>query len=73
MTDLDKQIIAYFRFVPAASAQMVAGDMGLNERTVQDAMRDLDDAGFLIMRNGWYRLSEAAKIKSAKGLDDFSL
>jgi hypothetical protein len=28
---------------------------------VQDALIKLDDSGHLLMRNGWYRVSEAHK------------
>lgn len=51
-------IIAYFRIVPAASAEMVARDLGLPQRGVQDVLHQMDDDGDVIMRNGWYRLSE---------------
>lgn len=51
-------IIAYFRIVPVASAEMVAQDLGLPQRSVQDALHKMDDDGDILMRNGWYRLSE---------------
>ena len=54
-------LLAYLRIIPAASAEMMAGDLGLSPREVQDALHQMDDAGDVILRNGWYRLSAAAK------------
>jgi DNA-binding transcriptional regulator PaaX len=54
-------LLAYLRIIPAASAEMMADDLGLSHRDVQDALHEMDDAGDVILRNGWYRLSAAAK------------
>ena len=55
------QIMTYFRIIPAASAEMVASELGLDPREVQDMLIQMDDDGDLLMRNGFYRLSEMAK------------
>lgn len=55
------QILTYFRIIPAASAEMVASELGLDPREVQDMLIQMDDDGDLLMRNGFYRLSEMAK------------
>jgi Mn-dependent DtxR family transcriptional regulator len=55
------QILTYFRIIPAASAEMVASELGLDPRDVQDMLIQMDDDGDLLMRNGWYRLSEKSR------------
>jgi hypothetical protein len=55
------QILTYFRIIPAASAEMVTSELGLDPREVQDMLIQMDDDGDLLMRNGFYRLSEMAK------------
>jgi Mn-dependent DtxR family transcriptional regulator len=35
--------------------------LGVSERAAQEALHKLDDDGYVMMRNGWYRLSEAYK------------
>ena len=55
------QILTYFRIIPAASGEMVASELGLDPREVQDTLIQMDDDGDLLMRNGFYRLSELAK------------
>lgn len=59
--DLRKTLLAYFAIVPSACADMAASDLGINQRQLQDMLHKLDDDGFLLMKNGWYRLSERAK------------
>ena len=59
--DLRSTLLAYFAIVPSACADMVASDLGLSQREVQDELIIMDDDGLLLMRNGFYRLSERAK------------
>ena len=59
--DLRSTLLAYFAIVPSACADMVASDLGLSQREVQDQLIIMDDEGLLLMRNGFYRLSERAK------------
>ena len=59
--NLRKTLLAYFAIVPSACADMVASDLGLGKREVQDMLHKMDDDGDLLMRNSWYRLSERAK------------
>ena len=63
--DLRSTLLAYFAIVPSACADMVASDLGLSQREVQDMLHKMDDDGDLLMKNGWYRISERAK-KDAK-------
>jgi predicted transcriptional regulator len=55
------KLLAYLRIVPSADAEMMAQDLGLSRRDVQTELHKMDDAGDVIMRCGWYRLSEKAK------------
>ena len=56
------KIMAYLRDIKiAAKAIDIAQAIGEDERTVQDALLELDDADMVIMRNGWY-------LASAKGM-----
>ena len=59
--NLRETLLAYFAIVPSACADMAASDLGLNHREVQDMLHKLDDDGSLLMKSGWYRLSERAK------------
>lgn len=54
-------ILTYFQITPTATGDMVASELGLDPREVQDTLVQMDDDGDLLMRNGWYRLSEVAK------------
>lgn len=60
--DLRSTLLAYFAIVPSACADMVASDLGLSQREVQDQLIIMDDEGLLLMRNGFYKLSERAKL-----------
>lgn len=53
----------YLRFNPSASAEMMAQELGLSPREVQETLHQMDDEGEVIMRQGWYRISEAAKMR----------
>jgi hypothetical protein len=59
--NLRETLLAYFAIVPSACADMVASDLGLSQRLVQQELILMDDEGFLLMKGGWYRLSERAK------------
>jgi hypothetical protein len=48
--NLRETLLAYF-----------ASDLGLGKREVQNMLIEMDDEGDLLMKNGWYRLSERAK------------
>jgi Mn-dependent DtxR family transcriptional regulator len=54
-----------FLFVLAWSASLTLTIcltyLGVSERAAQEALHKLDDDGYVMMRNGWYRLSEAYK------------
>lgn len=56
-------LISYLRIIPSATADIMAKDLGLMRREVQKTLHQMDDDGEVIMRQGWYRLSEAAKMR----------
>ena len=62
-------LLSYLRIIPAASADMMAQELELSRREVQEALIQMDDDGDVIMRGGWYRLSEAAKMRLGEKLD----
>ena len=52
------KIMAHLRDIKiAAKAIDIAQAVGEDERMVQDALLELDDADMVIMRNGWYLAS----------------
>lgn len=62
-------LLSYLRIIPAASADMMAQELGLSHREVQETLIQMDDDGDVIMRGGWYRISEAAKMRLGKKAD----
>ena len=62
MENLKSKIMAYLREIKVADqVPQISQAIGEDERTVQDALLELDDADMVIMRNGWY-------LASAKGM-----
>jgi predicted transcriptional regulator len=45
----------------ASTAQEIADDINATSAHVQAALIEMDDAGDVLMRNGWYRLSERVR------------
>jgi len=60
---------AYLRIILVANANMIAMELGLPHREVQETLHQMDDDGEVIMRQGWYRLSEAAKMRLGERSD----
>ena len=63
------RLLRYLRFNQSASAEMMAQDLGLSPREVQEMLHQMDDDGEVIMRQGWYCLSEAAKMRLGERSD----
>ena len=61
LTSLDRNILTCISMIGTTDADDLSSILGESPRAVQDALIKLDDAGYLLMRNGWYRLSEAHK------------
>jgi len=61
MTTLHKNIISELRQANALTTTEIAIAVNAHQDLVQEALHDLDDEGQVIMRNGFYRASEAAK------------
>ena len=61
---LDTQILRLLTIIPGGTAESIADDLTslsgavVTERAVQAELHALDDAGRVLMRNGFYRLSE---------------
>jgi len=52
------KIMAHLRDIKIAErVPEISQAIGENERAVQDALFELDDADMVIMRNGWYLAS----------------
>ena len=62
-------LLRYLRVIPAADAEMMARDLGLSQREVQETLHKMDDDGDVILRHGWYRISEAAKMRLGERSD----
>jgi predicted transcriptional regulator len=45
----------------ASTAQEIADDINATSADVQAVLIEMDDAGDVLMRNGWYRLSERVR------------
>jgi len=54
-------ILRYLRMIPSATTEMIADDLGLIPREVQTVLHQMDDDGDVILRGGWYRISEKAR------------
>ena len=59
------KIISYLSVFSRANADQIALDLGLGPRDVQETLIEMDDDGSLLMKNGFYRLSEATRKKLA--------
>ena len=61
LTELEKDILICLGVVGITDIDDLSDLLGVSERAAQGALHKLDDNGYVIMRNGWYRLSEAYK------------
>jgi hypothetical protein len=59
------KIINYLTVFSRANADQIALDLGLGPREVQVTLIEMDDDEILLMRNGFYCLSEATRKKMA--------
>lgn len=64
---ISKHIVAYLYANPRASALDISQAIGEDARRVQDALIALDDNGSVIMKGGWYSLSEAERLRIKNG------
>ena len=63
LTELERDIIICLGIVGITDIDDLSDILGVSERVAQEALHKLDDGGYVMMRNGWYRLSEAAKAR----------
>ena len=70
---MKQDILIYLFKVQSASAGQIAQETGHYPREVQDLLIQMDDDGDVLMKNGVYRLSEVARLRAVKRLDDRSI
>jgi len=61
MTELATRILAALAQANALTTAEIARDIDADTQATQCALHALDDAGHVRMRNGLYRLTEAAR------------
>jgi predicted transcriptional regulator len=64
MTKIHQNILAALTQANALTTTEIAKAVNAHRDHVQEALHDLDDEGKVIMRNGFYRASEAARAES---------
>jgi len=70
---MKNDILIYLLKTSSASAGQISQELGKHPREVQDMLIQMDDDGDVIMKNGFYRISEVARLKALKNLDDQSV
>ena len=61
LSELEREILNCLSILSITDIDDMSDILGVSERAAQEALHKLDDEGFVLMRNGWYRLSEAYK------------
>ena len=61
LSDLERNILICLGVVGITDIDDLSDILGVSERAAQEALHKLDDDGYVMMRLGWYRLSEAYK------------
>lgn len=64
--ELKKDIGNYLLYIGGGDAHGIAKSLGVPELAVQEILIAMDDSGDVLMRNGWYRPSEAYKARAEK-------
>lgn len=70
---MKQKILIYLFENESALARTIAQEIGADSREVQDLLVQMDDAGDVLMRNGIYRISEAARARALKRFDGRSI
>lgn len=68
MTELETLIMAAIPPGYAVRVATIRDQVGADHDAVQSALHRLDDAGHVIMRQGYYQLSAAAKAARQEGV-----
>lgn len=63
MTPLQQNILRVLRRANALTPGEIAHEVTADRQSVQEALHELDDAGAVLLRNGFYRLSESERAK----------
>lgn len=64
---IESTIVAYLYVTPRATALDIAQAIGEPDRKVQQFLHDMDDSGLVIMKCGWYSLSQHKRESIKKG------
>lgn len=70
---MKEDILIYLFQNDGASAGTIAQETGHHPRQVQELLITMDDDGDVLMKNGIYRISEAARLRALKRFDDRSI
>jgi predicted transcriptional regulator len=70
---MKKDILVYLFTAHSASAGEIAQGISAHPRKVQDLLIEMDDDNEVIMRNGFYRLSELSRAKAIKKFDELTI
>lgn len=70
---MKKDILVYLFTAHSASAGEIAQGISAHPRKVQDLLIEMDDENEVIMRNGFYRLSELSRAKAIKKFDELTI
>ena len=70
---MKRDILVYLFTAHSASAGEIAQGISAHPREVQDLLIEMDDDNEVIMRNGFYRLSELSRAKAIKKFDELTI
>jgi len=70
---MKQDILIYLFTAHGASSGDIAQGISGHPREIQDLLIEMDDAGDVIMRNGFYRLSEISRSKAIKKFDAITI
>tara|TARA_R110000787_G_scaffold41423_3_gene102368 strand:+ start:893 stop:1105 length:213 start_codon:yes stop_codon:yes gene_type:complete len=70
---MKQDILVYLFTAHGASAGEIAQGILAHPREVQDLLIEMDDDNEVIMRNGFYRLSELSRAKAIKKFDELTI
>jgi predicted transcriptional regulator len=70
---MKQDILVYLFTAHSASAGEIAQGISAHPREVQDLLIEMDDDNEVIMRNGFYRLSELSRAKAIKKFDELTI
>jgi predicted transcriptional regulator len=70
---MKRDILVYLFTAHGASAGEIAQGISAHPMEVQDLLIEMDDDNEVIMRNGFYRLSELSRAKAIRKFDELTI